>query len=288
MSPSIVPLSPIGGNGRRGPSLPLVLTGASARIATLGVKAVLGRARIRCSTGDIDPLRAIVPTVTVRIATNVRDGCGTETDPSGILAQYLPAGIVLRLRWQTTPFADASMPKACASTRMAPGRLGDTSRIGRTRVGRPHGQAPRRIGRRHRSAAEIEDWQREASMRDDAPHTDNTTAADKDDCRASTRNRYFRGKTMKADDFEKEQRYFIERRRLITRSVARMGRRLRPSCQRSARTGARTRRGSVLRRAIAGRKRGDGPGVRLPVSAEAPRVRADQRRRRIRARPART
>jgi len=55
-------------------------------------------------------------------------------------------------------------------------------------------------------------------MRDEAPHTDDN-GADKDDCRAGTRNRYFRGKTMKADDFEKEQRYFIGRRRLITRSV---------------------------------------------------------------------
>jgi hypothetical protein len=50
----------------------------------------------------------------------------------------------------------------------------------------------------------------------DAPHTDTPTG---DDCRAGARNRYFRGKTLKAEDFDKEQRYFIGRRRLLTRSV---------------------------------------------------------------------
>src|SRR5689334_8944616 len=54
-------------------------------------------------------------------------------------------------------------------------------------------------------------------MPDQAPHTDDhgTDSA----CGSGTRNRYFRGKTMKADDFEKEQGYFIGRRRLLTRSV---------------------------------------------------------------------
>jgi len=55
-------------------------------------------------------------------------------------------------------------------------------------------------------------------MRDEAPHTHDSNA-DSDDCGAGTRNRYFRGKTMKAEDFDKEQRYFIGRRRLLTRSV---------------------------------------------------------------------
>ena len=55
-------------------------------------------------------------------------------------------------------------------------------------------------------------------MRDEAPHTDDH-GVDKDDCRSGTRNRYFRGKTLKADDFETEQRYQIGRRRLITRSA---------------------------------------------------------------------
>jgi hypothetical protein len=55
-------------------------------------------------------------------------------------------------------------------------------------------------------------------MRDEAPHPDHT-GADGDDCPAGTRNRFFRGKTMKAEDFDKDQRYFIGRRRLITRSA---------------------------------------------------------------------
>ncbi len=39
------------------------------------------------------------------------------------------------------------------------------------------------------------------------------------DCACGKRNRFFRGKRMKADDFEIEQLYSIERRRIINRSV---------------------------------------------------------------------
>ena len=39
------------------------------------------------------------------------------------------------------------------------------------------------------------------------------------DCTCGKRNRFFRGKRMKADDFEIEQLYSIERRRIINRSV---------------------------------------------------------------------
>ena len=90
-------------------------------------------------------------------------------------------------------------------------------------------------------------------MRDEAPHTDDN-GADKDDCRAGTRNRYFRGKTMKADDFEKEQRYFIGRRRLITRSVLGWGVVYGLAVEGSrSEPGRRTRRTIVLRGSVAGR-----------------------------------
>ena len=39
------------------------------------------------------------------------------------------------------------------------------------------------------------------------------------DCVCGKRNRFFRGKRMKADDFQIEQAYGIERRRIINRSV---------------------------------------------------------------------
>jgi phage tail-like protein len=126
------PVRAIGGGGRRGVELPLILTGASTAIATLGVKAVLGRARLRCVEQDIDPLRAIVPTVTIRIAAAGAAGAQLKALLPGILAQYLPAGIVLRLRWQTAPFADAIDADGLRLDADGPGRLGDTSSIGRT------------------------------------------------------------------------------------------------------------------------------------------------------------
>lgn len=43
------------------------------------------------------------------------------------------------------------------------------------------------------------------------------------DCASSTRNRFFRGKTMKAAEFQIEQTYGIERRRLLTRAIAGWG-----------------------------------------------------------------
>jgi hypothetical protein len=43
------------------------------------------------------------------------------------------------------------------------------------------------------------------------------------DCRGIARNRFFRGKSMKAEEFTLEQRYGIERRRLLNRSVAGWG-----------------------------------------------------------------
>jgi len=136
------PVVAIGGAGRSGPSLPLVLTGASARIATLGVKAILGRARIRCSKDDVDPLRAIVPTVTIRIVANGATTKVLKPVLPGILAQYIPAGIVLRLRWQTSPFADALDAEGMRLDANGTGRLGDTSSIGRTVLG---GRMTRRL-----------------------------------------------------------------------------------------------------------------------------------------------
>jgi hypothetical protein len=60
----------------------------------------------------------------------------------GILAQYIPAGIVLRLHWQTSPFADALDAEGMRLDANGTGRLGDTSSIGRTVLG---GRTTRRI-----------------------------------------------------------------------------------------------------------------------------------------------
>ena len=53
----------------------------------------------------------------------------------------------------------------------------------------------------------------------DETYATNATAAAGDDCPSGTRNRFFRGKRMKAEDFAKEQHYFVERRRHINRAV---------------------------------------------------------------------
>ena len=106
------------------------------------MKAVLGRARIRCSKDDIDPLRTIVPTVTVRIAANGATVAALKPVLPGMLAQYIPAGVALRLRWQTSPFADALGPDGLLLDANGTGRLGDTSTIGRTVLG---GRKTRRV-----------------------------------------------------------------------------------------------------------------------------------------------
>ena len=129
------PVTPLGGGGRRGAELPLILAGASPRIATLNVKAVLGRARIRCNTSDVDPLRAIVPTVTIRIAAERGAAAALTPILPRLMSMYLPAGVVVRLRWQTTPFADALDDDGIRLDAAGPGRLGDTSRIGQTVLG---------------------------------------------------------------------------------------------------------------------------------------------------------
>jgi len=135
-------VGPIGGGGRPGPALPLILAGASPRIATLGVKAIIGRSAIRCSADDIDPLRTIVPTVTVRIAAAGTTTAALKPILPGILAQYIPAGVVLRLRWQTAPFGDAIDADGIHLDANGVGRLGDTSSIGRTVLG---GRTTRRL-----------------------------------------------------------------------------------------------------------------------------------------------
>jgi phage tail-like protein len=136
------PVNPIGGDGRPGPALPVILAGASTHIATLGVKAVLGRSRIACGRDDINPLHAIVPTVTIRIAARRATIAALKPVVPGILAQYIPAGLVMRLRWQSAPFGDALDDDGIELDATGTGRLGDTSSIGRTILG---GRLARRL-----------------------------------------------------------------------------------------------------------------------------------------------
>jgi hypothetical protein len=55
-------------------------------------------------------------------------------------------------------------------------------------------------------------------MHDDTPATTQHTGQDVD-CGTAKRNRFFRGKQMRAGEFQTEQDYFVKRRRLINRSV---------------------------------------------------------------------
>lgn len=59
-------------------------------------------------------------------------------------------------------------------------------------------------------------------MQTETPVTHDSNC-DSADCLSGKRNRFFRGKSMKAAEFQTEQRYGIERRRLLTRSVVGWG-----------------------------------------------------------------
>jgi hypothetical protein len=134
----------LGGAGRPGGRLPTLLAGSSLRVAVLGTKAVLGRARLSCAAGDCDPLREIAPTVLIRL--RATQASRTELKPilAGILAQYLPAEVRVSLRWRVVSEALVGVTDDDGEILDAVGLglLGTDSVIGRTALG---GRARARI-----------------------------------------------------------------------------------------------------------------------------------------------
>jgi phage tail-like protein len=123
----------LGGRGKPGSRLPTLLAGSSRRVAILNTKAVLGRARLSCATTDCDPLRDIAPTLLIRLQTTQASRAALEPVLPGILAQYLPAGLRVAIRWRlvSQSAADSADGAIEILDGVGPGLLGVDAVIGR-------------------------------------------------------------------------------------------------------------------------------------------------------------
>lgn len=98
----------LGGEGWLGGSLPGIVAGVSRQTATLGGKAVLGRACIGDASARCDPLASIDPTVQIRVAAARAQSSEMKAVITDLIAQYLPVGVKLALTWQVR--ADLAVP----------------------------------------------------------------------------------------------------------------------------------------------------------------------------------
>jgi phage tail-like protein len=89
----------LGGGGTPGSSLPVMLVGTSPRVARLNGLAILGRARIPCASTNTSPLATVPPTIRLRLATPTQVRQQLEPIIANLLADYLPAGLRLVIRW---------------------------------------------------------------------------------------------------------------------------------------------------------------------------------------------
>ena len=119
----------LGGNGLPGTALGL-LAGYRPGTATLGGKAVLGRTRLGCDPGQ--PTDILVPTLLISISSvaGIRRSNAPYID--SVLAQYIPAGVRHRVRWETVPGRDPGQPDdGLIIEAQGPGTLGTDTRLGR-------------------------------------------------------------------------------------------------------------------------------------------------------------
>lgn len=119
----------LGGNGLPGTALGL-LAGYRAGTATLGGKAVLGRTRIGCDPGQ--PTDILVPTLLISISSMAGIRRSNAPYVDSVLAQYIPAGVRHRIRWETVPERGPGQPAdGLILEAQGPGTLGTDTRLGR-------------------------------------------------------------------------------------------------------------------------------------------------------------
>jgi phage tail-like protein len=133
-------LARLGGAGCVGGRLPALLAGVRLGTATLGAKAVLGRARLPCrasgdSTDSLDALAALAPTVLIGIACDRTTRSAVEKLLDGLLRQYLPAGLRWVVQWRVRPRLPNARPEDLILDARGPTTLGSDSVIGRAVLG---------------------------------------------------------------------------------------------------------------------------------------------------------
>lgn len=124
------PPGPLGGRGQKGARLPLLLAGTAAHRATLGGKAVLGRARLPCAGARDDPLQPLAPTVLVELSIDAARRHVLVPLLDGLLVQFVPVGVRWRLRWRDAPHGREA--DGWTLDARGPGRLGSDGWLSRT------------------------------------------------------------------------------------------------------------------------------------------------------------
>jgi len=130
----------LGGEGKTGAALPGLLAGVPRSFATLGGKAVLGRARLACPTTRCDPLAGFGPEVRIEVTTTAAVKAALDPLLMDILADYVPADLKITIHWRVRPAELFGDTDELLLDGDGPGRIGADSVLGRTvLVGRPGG-----------------------------------------------------------------------------------------------------------------------------------------------------
>lgn len=129
------PLVRLGGKGMVGSTARGLLAGRSRTTATLGGKAVLGRARLGCSTDAPGPLDILVPLLILTIDGDAAIKTANAPYLDDVIAQYAPVGLRHRVRWTANGARNADDIDALVLDAKTPGMLGADSTIGRTVLG---------------------------------------------------------------------------------------------------------------------------------------------------------
>lgn len=128
----------LGGGACKGEPLPALLAGTRRCVATLGGKAVLGRARLSCDGGQadaLDPLAVIVPTLRIDITTDRKTHATLVRMLDGLLRQFVPAGVGWVVRWHFGPLSADSDDGVLVLDADGPAVLGTDSRMGHATIG---------------------------------------------------------------------------------------------------------------------------------------------------------
>jgi phage tail-like protein len=118
-------------------ALPVLLAGPAPSLPVLGTRLVLGRTRLCARASDAHPLASIAPTL--RIEMSADRSLRTRTQPvlARLLAQYVPAGLRVALRWLSPggELRDEGNTDVIVLGGHGPATLGGDTEIGRAVLG---------------------------------------------------------------------------------------------------------------------------------------------------------
>ncbi|MBJ6127198.1 phage tail protein [Microvirga splendida] len=126
----------LGGRGQAGSPVNGLLAGLPPATASLGGKAVLGRARLACRKARPGPTDILVPTVLIKVEASAATIARNRPYADSVLSQYLPAGVRHRIAWTATPPRTAEDTDALMILDgNGPGEVGGNARLGRMVLG---------------------------------------------------------------------------------------------------------------------------------------------------------